>query len=85
MAAADTSAADGGSDSAGRQLAAAPRYRRLRQWNAVMAVLHVVQGALMVAMAETVRWPITRRQYEFDAATETIAPRPSSGWRSPSR
>jgi hypothetical protein len=37
-------------------------------------VLHFVQGALMVALAEPVRWPITRTLYEFDAATETIAP-----------
>lgn len=49
------------------------KYRRLRRWNAVMAVLHAVQGALMVALAENVLWPITRTRYEFDPATETIA------------
>ena len=38
-----------------------------------MAVLHAVQGALMVALAENVLWPITRTRYEFDPATETIA------------
>jgi len=39
-----------------------------------MAVLHFLQGALMVALAERVRWPVTRTRYQFDAATETIAP-----------
>ncbi|WP_248515815.1 heliorhodopsin HeR [Salinarchaeum laminariae] len=52
----------------------ASRYRRLRRWNAVMAVIHFLQGALMVALASPVRWPITRTRYEFDPATETIAP-----------
>jgi hypothetical protein len=52
----------------------APRYRRLRRWNAVMAVLHFLQGALMVWLADDVRWPVTRTRYEFDVATETIAP-----------
>lgn len=39
-----------------------------------MAVLHFLQGALMVFLADAVRWPITRTRYEFDVATETIAP-----------
>jgi hypothetical protein len=39
-----------------------------------MAVLHFLQGALMVVLAENVGWPITRTRYDFDAATETIAP-----------
>jgi hypothetical protein len=55
-------------------LRSAPRYQRLRRWNAVMAVLHLLQGVLMVVLAENVRWPITRTRYGFDAATETIAP-----------
>ncbi len=52
----------------------APRYRRLRRWNAVMAVLHFLQGALMVIVAENVLWPITRTRYEFFPETEAIAP-----------
>jgi len=55
-------------------LQSAARYRRLRRWNAVMAVLHAVQGALMVLLAEEVDWPITLTRYEFDVATETLAP-----------
>jgi hypothetical protein len=39
-----------------------------------MAVLHFLQGALMVFLADAVRWPITRTRYEFDTATESIAP-----------
>jgi|APHM01.1.fsa_nt_gi hypothetical protein len=57
----------------GETLSAAPRFQRLRRWNAVMAVLHFVQGALMVALAEPVQWPLTRTRYEFDSATETLA------------
>ncbi len=39
-----------------------------------MAVLHFLQGALMVFLADAVRWPITRTRYEFNTATESIAP-----------
>ena len=53
---------------------AAPRYRRLRNWNLVMAFLHGIQGVVMVALAEPVQWPITRTRYDFDVETETIAP-----------
>lgn len=55
-------------------LTTAPRYRRLRRWNGVMAVLHFVQGATMVALADYVDWPITYTRYDFDPTTETIAP-----------
>ena len=47
---------------------------RLRSWNAIMAVLHFLQGAVMVLIAEGVLWPITRTRYEFDTETEAIAP-----------
>jgi hypothetical protein len=50
------------------------RDTRLRLWNAVMAVLHFVQGLAMVALADQVLWPITRTRYGFDPATETIFP-----------
>lgn len=61
-------------ESEANALRAAPRYRRLRRWNGAMAVLHFLQGALMVALAETVLWPVTLTRYEFDAATRSIAP-----------
>ena len=59
-------------DTAGA-LADRPEYRNLRRWNGAMAVLHFLQGALIVVLAD-VRWPITRVRYGFDPATETIAP-----------
>lgn len=39
-----------------------------------MAVLHGIQGVLMVILAEPVEWPITRTRYTFDATTETLSP-----------
>ena len=66
----ETGSASGGTTPAHEQ----PEYRRLRRWNAVMAVLHAVQGVAMVLLAENVRWPLTRTRYEFYPATETIAP-----------
>ncbi|MFT4957824.1 MAG: hypothetical protein ACI9EZ_001142, partial [Halobacteriales archaeon] len=45
---------------------------RLRLWNAVMAVLHFLQGLAMVILAEKVLWPVTRTRYGFNPETETI-------------
>ena len=56
------------------ELSSLPRYKRLRRWNAVMAVLHFVQGAAMVAIAEPVQWPLTYTRYELNPATDAIAP-----------
>jgi hypothetical protein len=39
-----------------------------------MAVLHFLQGAAMVLLAETVLWPVTRTRYRFDPETQTIFP-----------
>ena len=50
------------------------RDTRLRLWNAVMAVLHFLQGVAMVLIAEEVPWPITRTRYGFDPQTQTIFP-----------
>lgn len=50
------------------------RDTRLRLWNAVMAVLHFLQGLAMVLIADEVLWPITRTRYGFNAETETIFP-----------
>lgn len=51
-----------------------PRDTRLRLWNRVMAVLHLLQGVAMVAIADQVLWPITRTRYGFDQQTQTIFP-----------
>ncbi|WP_435099330.1 heliorhodopsin HeR [Halorubrum sp. N11] len=50
------------------------RDTRLRLWNAVMAILHVLQGLAMVILADKVLWPITRTRYGFNPQTETIFP-----------
>jgi hypothetical protein len=44
-----------------------------------MAVLHFVQAVAMVAITDRVLWPVTRTRYDFDTATETLAP-VSVGW-----
>jgi hypothetical protein len=68
MAATDTAATPDASETTGA------RGTRLRLWNAVMAVLHAIQGVAMVALAGSVLWPVTRTRYGFDPATESIAP-----------
>jgi len=50
------------------------RDTRLRLWNAVMAVLHFLQGLAMVLLAEGVLWPVTRTRYGFNPETESIFP-----------
>ncbi len=50
------------------------RDTRLRLWNAVMAVLHFLQGTAMVILADRVLWPVTRTRYGFNEETETIFP-----------
>lgn len=54
--------------------ATSARGTRLRLWNAVMAVLHFLQGLAMVILADQVLWPITRTRYGFNAETEAIFP-----------
>lgn len=39
-----------------------------------MAVLHFLQGAAMVLLADTVLWPITRTRYGFDPGSQSIFP-----------
>jgi hypothetical protein len=50
------------------------RYARLRQFNAVMAVLHFVQGALMIYLSTTLEWTITVTRLEFQADAQRLAP-----------
>jgi len=49
-------------------------YRNLRRFNAIMAVLHFVQGALMVYLSTDRKWEITETHLEFQQATETLIP-----------
>ncbi|NIU69587.1 MAG: hypothetical protein GWN73_31060, partial [Actinobacteria bacterium] len=54
--------------------ATAQTYRRLRRFNAAMAVLHFVQGALMIYLSTTLRWTITVTSLEFQATTQRLQP-----------
>jgi hypothetical protein len=49
-------------------------YRRLRQFNAAMAVLHFLQGALMVYLSTSLKWTITVTSLDFQAETQRLAP-----------
>lgn len=54
------------------------RARSLNRWNAVLAILHAVQGvailALSFARAEVVTAPVVSSFLSFDAATQTLVP-----------
>jgi hypothetical protein len=50
------------------------RDTRLRLWNGLMAVLHLLQGVAMVVLSDQVLWPITRTRYGFNPETESIFP-----------
>ena len=48
--------------------------RRLRQFNAVMAVLYFVQGALMAYLRTSLEWTITVTRLAFAGDTQRLAP-----------
>ena len=48
--------------------------RRLRQFNAVMAVLHFAQGALMVYLSTSLEWTITVTRLAFAGDTQRLVP-----------
>lgn len=49
-----------------------PVFRKLRIWNAVLAVLHLAQAALIFTMSTDFKIPVTTSFLKFDAATETL-------------
>ncbi|MFC4406529.1 heliorhodopsin HeR [Haloarchaeobius iranensis] len=49
-------------------------YRRLRQFNAAMAVLHFVQGALMIYLSTSLKWTITVTRLDFQADAQRLEP-----------
>jgi len=49
-------------------------FRRLRVFNAVMAVLHLVQGSLMLLLSSFENWDITTTYLEFNTVTESLQP-----------
>lgn len=49
--------------------------RRLRSWNLAMAALHLVQGAIMLAISSDFTLPVTAAFVEMDPGTESLEPR----------
>ncbi|MBN2066806.1 MAG: heliorhodopsin HeR [Candidatus Thermoplasmatota archaeon] len=49
-------------------------FKRLRIFNGIMGVLHVVQGLLMVVLSNNFTLPLTYSHPEFNAVTQTIIP-----------
>lgn len=47
-------------------------FRRLRRFNAVMAVTHAIQGALMLALSSNFSLPVTTAYVEFDTLSQKL-------------
>ena len=58
--------------------AAAPEavYTGLRRFNAIMAVLHLLQGILLIVLSNATSYPIYTNFLKFNEATRTLAPDP---------
>jgi len=55
--------------------AADTTFGKLRRFNGVMAVLHLVQGLLMLFFSGYGnKWPITATHLEFDLGTQSLQP-----------
>jgi hypothetical protein len=54
----------------------ADKLTRLRRFNAVMGVLHLVQGLFMIAVSNDTTYPIFTNFLTFDVATFTLSPNP---------
>jgi len=50
------------------------KYAKLKRFNLIMGVLHLIQGALMLILSNDFTLPVTRSYLEFDAATQTLNP-----------
>ena len=49
-------------------------FKSLRQFNAFMGVLHVIQAGLMVILSNDFSLPVTATHLEFNAETFTLQP-----------
>jgi hypothetical protein len=52
------------------------KLKGLRRFNAVMGLLHLVQGVLMIAVSNDTTYPIFTNYLSFDPATFTLTPDP---------
>ncbi len=50
------------------------RFRKLRIFNAVMGVIHMIQGILMLLLSNAFTLPLTYIHPEYNAVTNTISP-----------
>jgi hypothetical protein len=55
-------------------------FGRLRRYNAVMGLFHLIQGALLILLSNDATLPITTSYLEYDAVTETLAPVKETIW-----
>lgn len=51
-----------------------PRLKNLRAWNWSMAVLHAVQGMMMLMVSSSFALPVTTSFLKFSAATQSLEP-----------
>ena len=50
------------------------RFKKLRTFNAVMGVIHMLQGILMLVLSNAFTLPLNFTRPEYDAVTNTISP-----------
>jgi hypothetical protein len=50
------------------------RFRKLRTFNAVMGIIHLLQGILMLLLSNAFTLPLTFMHPEYNAVTKTISP-----------
>ncbi len=51
-----------------------PTYKKLRLYNGVMGVFHLVQGGLMLYLSNNFKLPVTTDYLNIDIATRTVGP-----------
>lgn len=57
-----------------------PRYKKLRIFNGVMAVLHAISGVAMVALSNDFSLPLTTSFVKFNAAAMKLTPNTETIW-----
>lgn len=50
------------------------KFVKLKRFNLIMGVLHLIQGAMMLVLSNDFTLPVTRSYLELDAATQTLNP-----------
>ncbi|UCE75119.1 MAG: heliorhodopsin HeR [Methanomassiliicoccales archaeon] len=50
------------------------KFKKLKNFNLIMGILHLIQGALMLILSNDFTLPVTRSFLEFDPATQTLNP-----------